>query len=145
MVIVLTSPIIYICSYHQNILFSVIVHNILYYFCYHRTCQMFAGMKLFLHSTKTMASEAGFLPYAPTQNWLPDFKLMSNIASTRPYHGLLLPELPPSELDFTKHCGQVVNTPALYFGGPGFISRSGDRLSWQVFRGFSQFPQANAR
>jgi hypothetical protein len=33
----------------------------------------------------------------------------------------------------TKHCGQVVNTPALYLGGPKFKSCPRDRLSWLMF------------
>jgi hypothetical protein len=39
------------------------------------------------------------------------------------YTGIIL------KRSIAEHCGGVLNTPALYLGGPGFISLLGDRLS----------------
>jgi hypothetical protein len=51
----------------------------------------------------------------------------------------------PSQQTCTERCGQVVNSPASYSGGPGFKSRSQQpAIMIEVFCGFPQF-QANAR
>jgi hypothetical protein len=49
-----------------------------------------------------MVTDARFMPNTPTQNCLPDYRLLS-YADARSHHSLicifLLPELPPSELN----------------------------------------------